>query len=347
MNFDYLRLFFAVTVLTGHLSLGYLQSSIWNSQLAVFCFFCTSGYLITLSFQREPDLNAYVVKRAMRIYPPIVAMVVALLLFGLATDQGHGFLRGSFGLLLFQDWLILSSDGAGLALGVFGHGAFWTLVVELQFYAFLPFAMWLIGINWRLAALGAAGVWYLSHNSLGAIPWVSPLSYVYHQNLFTVVQYFFAGMLLALCWHRVRAAAWFWFAGVPAAICLQGYLSIYGNQYLSYFQPLSLAILVVAAAHLLGKLGKRAPWGDLSYGLYLYHFPVFLVLRHVGIESDAVLIAASVAVAFVSWHLIEKPSIKWAAARPRRTIPTSVDQPDNLPVSGSSPQVHRTERVLT
>lgn len=264
MNFDYLRLFFAVTVMTGHVGYGQLQlGSLWNSELAVFGFFCLSGYVITLSYQREPDLGHYVRKRVARIYPPILVTVVALMIAGLLYGQNQDFMRGAFSLLLFQDWLPLAAVGNP----IYAHGAFWTLVVEVQFYALVPAVIW-CWKRWPMrtgAALGCVAA--AAVVSRATMPLADLL--VYRQNVFTVAHFFIAGMLSALCLPRLNLKIW------PA-------------------------------------LKRAAPWGDLSFGIYLYHFPVLTIMGLAGIEGRWPAIAATIVAAFLSWHLIEKPIMRLA-----------------------------------
>src|SRR4051812_7074508 len=124
MNFDYLRLLLAMTVMLVHLKVMPNGWPLWNSEVAVLAFFCISGFLITQSYMRSASLEEYFKKRVCRIYPPIVVVVVMLSAVGLLTGAGQPFFRGLTGLLLFQDWLVLADEGT--KQGVYGHGAFWS-----------------------------------------------------------------------------------------------------------------------------------------------------------------------------------------------------------------------------
>ena len=60
---------------------------------------------------------------------------------------------------------------------------------------------------------------------------------------------------------------------------------------------------------------------DISYGIYIYHSIVLNVMVQLGwmISFGAVttVFAASIGLALLSWHLVEKPALAWKAASPR------------------------------
>jgi peptidoglycan/LPS O-acetylase OafA/YrhL len=75
-------------------------------------------------------------------------------------------------------------------------------------------------------------------------------------------------------------------------------------------------------------------FGDLSYGLYLYAFPVQqLVLTFLPRSTWPVLTcaAATVPLAFLSWHLVERPALRW---KPRRRIASTAAEQAQQPSAG-------------
>ena len=273
MNFDYLRLFLATTVMTGHVGIASLQiGSVWNSRWAVYFFFAISGYLIAQSFLASSSVSRYAEKRFRRIYPPIVAMVVVLLVFGLFMGLGGDYARSVAGLLWFQDWLVLAAEGKP----IFAHGAFWTLVVEAQFYIALPALL----IFWRsMPKLGIAAIVavYALAFALQIPEQGKILDMAFRNNLLTVAHYFLAGTLAALLAPNAVEKRWFWLGALPGAIAV--FMLPDG-----VYTPLAVIVLVLAvgrASYLVTAFlpsPDKAPWGDISYGVYLYHFPVLFML---------------------------------------------------------------------
>ena len=77
------------------------------------------------------------------------------------------------------------------------------------------------------------------------------------------------------------------------------------------------ALMPISNKTVLGQLMHHA--GDLSYGVYLWHFAVLsAVMRLTSLSSwslVAVVILFTVAAAEITWRLIERPVLRWAAAR--------------------------------
>jgi len=311
MNFDYLRLFFAVTVMTAHAGDEILQfGQLWKSEMALIGFFCISGYLITNSFLEDRNIGSYAKKRFARIYPPIAAVVVVMMGFGLLMDFDQTYMRVVFSMALFQDWLVLFLDNQR----IFAHGAFWTLVVEAQFYLALPFVI----VAWRkwprrtLALLVV--LHFASHFSRRYLASDLLLS-AFRDNLFTFAHFFIAGVVAAIYCRKITDKHWFWWAIVPASMAVYGVVQLHGDNYLTHLMPIAIMAMILAVASLLGRITKRksAYWGDISYGIYLYHFPVIFILKNIGVRygifvaTPINIMVVTTAVSFASWWLLEKP----------------------------------------
>jgi peptidoglycan/LPS O-acetylase OafA/YrhL len=89
-----------------------------------------------------------------------------------------------------------------------------------------------------------------------------------------------------------------------------------------YLVALSYSTLVVAALPwpLLAHWGR---WGDFSYGMYLFAFPVQQTIVH--FAGPALPLAANVGLSFgitlvlaiLSWHLVERPALELKSVVPR------------------------------
>jgi peptidoglycan/LPS O-acetylase OafA/YrhL len=146
-NFDLIRLVAASQVAIFHLS-SHLQVPFNTNPLVVFAqhlpgvpiFFVVSGFLISLSWERNSVPTAYARNRILRIYPAL--WVCLLVSIGTAIAFGSvSFARGEVVPWLFAQLTIgqfynpdfLRSYGTGVL-----NGSLWTIPVELQFYVLLP-----------------------------------------------------------------------------------------------------------------------------------------------------------------------------------------------------------------
>jgi peptidoglycan/LPS O-acetylase OafA/YrhL len=172
----------------------------------------------------------------------------------------------------------------------------------------VPLLVWLSHrIGWRLV-LGSA---YLMSTVYAGVLWsltVSTGSDTYFQwsrQLPGQLSYFVAGAaLFYLLPVFERKMPLF----VVSALVLLGIDQVYG---IALVEPAALAIVVVAAG-LFAYVGQVGKYGDLSYGVYILHFPIIQLLLHSGWfrGRPAALIAATViltgAGAFAMWHVVEK-----------------------------------------
>ena len=68
--------------------------------------------------------------------------------------------------------------------------------------------------------------------------------------------------------------------------------------------------------------------GRVSYGVYLWHFPVFLAVVHAWPDGPSAMVVpgslAITAIAVVaSWNLVERPVLDWSRARQARRGPAA------------------------
>jgi peptidoglycan/LPS O-acetylase OafA/YrhL len=321
-NFDLLRLVFAAMVALVHVSdisgepaLNGV-SRVVSSDLAVKAFFVVSGFLIVMSYERSTSWRSYAEKRVRRIYPAYAVMIVlcASLLGVVSTVSWPQYfsatwLRYLVANLTFLNFLQPTLPGVFEANKVpLVNGALWTLKVEVGFYLMVPILVWLSQrIGWRLV-LGSA---YLMSTVYAGVLWsltVSTGSDTYFQwsrQLPGQLSYFVAGAaLFYLLPVFERKMPLF----VVSALVLLGIDQVYG---IALVEPAALAVVVVAAG-LFAYVGQVGKYGDLSYGVYILHFPIIQLLLHSGWfrGRPAALIAATViltgAGAFAMWHVVEK-----------------------------------------
>ena len=317
-------------------------------RLGLVCFFVLSGFLLSrpwfaaaLGARRRPHLGRYARARAARILPGYYAALAGsvVLLWGLRGTPGLR-LPPADELPLFLVFAQNFSSASVMKL----DPPMWSLVVEIMFYALLPFIGWLaLRLPARrrmqalaplaLLALGLAYNWSIAGNGLGL---------TFSKTLAAMLPYFALGMLAALMLHGrtidMRAKRAMVAAGIAlvlsdaltkAAVPASG---IDATLLFSVIRDLpsaigfALMVAAFAAAPRSRVVGGRAlaAIGTISYGFYLWHVPVLMVLRGYDllplnpILGSAVALGPSLAISAASWFALERPAMRWVAGRGRR-----------------------------
>lgn len=294
-----------------HFSHGYTQTGL----LAVSVFFALSGFLVTPGLARNGNVIEYLSRRFMRIMPLLafVVVVTALVVGPLvsALPPGEYYAQP-------QTWRYLQNVTTSLSLQLPGvtdydggdtiNGPMWTLRYEWLCYFAIAAASVLAMFRHRsLFLLGWMGCLALLNFGLGSIPADQPRGMVYMQLY--LFAYFGAGVVIYLFADWLR-----WSKGllVGAVVALAACYQL-GLGYL--FGPFLTAYIVVG----IGLL--RFPWArwiensDMSYGVYLIHSVVLVVLMTVhpfesGIVLFLVCLPLTCLAAMFTWHFIERPALR-------------------------------------
>jgi peptidoglycan/LPS O-acetylase OafA/YrhL len=287
--------------------------------LAVYVFFTISGYLLLSSWASRPRLLLFAVKRTLRIVPALAVAVVgtALVLGPLLTTLPMGEYLGAGQTWRYVLWNLVLYRPQYALPGVFTgqptsavNGSIWTLCYEVSLYTLVPLlGLLLLRRRRALGALVVAGLAVLPWDHLpAAIPMLEGLN---SGVLAVFARYFLAGALLFAYRDRVPRRWW-----IAAAGLLVLGLSL-GHGWAPWVSYLVLPYAVVYAAQvdapLLGRLCRRR---DLSYGMYVWAFPVQQSILCVagGALRPSVLCAAALpataSFAVLSWHLVEAPAMR-------------------------------------
>jgi len=275
--FDHIRLVAAGLVLWSHQHalmgmgepfVGVLGASYGG--LGVYIFFAVSGYLNTASLAQRRSIQVYLFNRALRIYPALAACVVFTVILGfvVATDR-DAYLSIRLLSYIAKNVTLLSGVKMGVP-GVFEGNAFpqalngslWTLPYEVKMYVALAVCLALARYNLALPIIVFAG------GCVVALLGTAGLLPVLPRAEFWVI---FSILFLAGC--AVAAAKSF--AGLPLAIGALVAVALAfagsGEQLLAWLLLLTAIVIAVGSITLPRRL--RLPL-DLSYGLYLYAFPI-------------------------------------------------------------------------
>ena len=204
------------------------------------------------------------------------------------------------------------------------NGSLWTLPIECGFYLALPLAALLGLLRPRAAAVLAA----LSFVAAYPVAVWFGLSWARHGPFFLQSAPLYPG-LWCLVFFLVGAALWVHRDEVPlsgglALCCVLALFASAGTVSASFVFQLTYPYLVIYAA-LARPCTERftRPIGDLSYGVYLYAFPVQQAViawhdRPIGPEHLTVVATPIVlACAALSWWAIERPALLLKGPRRR------------------------------
>lgn len=291
-----------------------------DANLAVQGFFVLSGFLVVMSYEHSRGMRDYAAKRARRIYPAYLTVVLGCALLGaLVSDLPPAeyfnaqWLRYVLANLVFLNFLAPELPGvfAGNPLAAV-NGALWTIKLEVMFYLAVPVLVWLLRGRRRLPLMllvYAASLAYSWYCTRLAAQTGNALYHELGRQLPGQMAFFITGVALYYYFDWVMARRqWLITAAIVALVCMRPL----GNDWL---YPAAVGMLVVAIGF--GPyLGNLSRYGDYSYGIYIWHFPLIQLLVSLGLYAYDPLLALGVtvlavaALACLSWLRVEKPWLR-------------------------------------
>ncbi len=356
---DGIRAIAVIAVLLFHAGVSWMP----GGTLGVDAFFVLSGFLITALLVGEHDrggrirLGGFYLRRVRRLLPALVLVLLFVgIVWGLLLAKKTPSLRG--------DALYTMAYVANWHFALSGQGYFasfsapspllhtWSLAVEEQFYLLWPLVVGLLMARGRSVARWAGGLAALAF----AATFVEYLAGIWTDRLYygtdTRAIPLLAGAAFG-AWYVRRPAGFALgrrasvalgaFGLVAAAAVGWAFGGVSGQSTTLYrggFLLLALAVVVIIASVALvpaGPLARVLSLGPLrylgwiSYGVYLWHWPLFLLLTHqrtglAGAGLLAVRFAVTLAMSVLSYHLIELPvrERRLRLPHPRATAPVAV-----------------------
>jgi peptidoglycan/LPS O-acetylase OafA/YrhL len=353
---DGLRALAVASVIAYHLGYGWAR----GGYLGVDTFFVLSGFLITslllAEFSRAGriDLRSFWARRARRLLPALFLVLAAIAAYAAwwAPAQERRQLRGDglAALLYSANWRFILAHNSYFDLfaapSLVEHT--WSLAIEEQFYLVWPLvvvACLAVGRGGRAPLVAFATVGVTTSAVLMARLADSDPTRAYFGSD-TRVHSLLVGTLLAMLLERRRLSA----SGAPArlisgigALALLAIAAAYatiGDNDLRMYRggfllfAVGVAIVITAAVQPRGPVRallslRPLVWiGTISYGLYLWHWPVLLVLTpsrtHLtGLALDATRIAVTVGCATASFYVLELPIRRGKRLRAAIAVPSA------------------------
>lgn len=280
---------------------------------AVNGFFILSGYLITQSWQRAPVAGDFLRKRALRIYPGFLVAFAVSAAIGMMTNDatlvgdlkrivwnGERLLREV--VYLDYGWLNMLGAFPTNPYPISVNGSLWTLQPELRCY----------GVVLALGMLGALrSVWIVRGLWLSMYVWHVTNLFVLpelHNDMVRLLTYFLTGA--AWTTWPIRASNTGLLLGV-AALCAAAAFPPLGA--IAAPALFGLVLFEVAYSRMTIAPGFFERW-DLSYGAYLYAFPIQQTMVWLGVRSPWLLLSTSLPLtllcATLSWMCVESPTMR-------------------------------------
>ncbi|HBI11034.1 MAG TPA: acyltransferase [Franconibacter pulveris] len=315
--FDIIRHLAALMVIFSHhhafmlvhedLFRGFLS---WGG-VCVAVFFSISGFLVTQSAQRSPDYISFMTKRVKRIFPALAvcSFLMIYLLAPFYQQNAIAFMKSSDAFESFIKIIMLlpvnvSDVFAGYKYAGSINGSLWTLTLEFTCYIVVGFLLYLNN-NWKtpatlLSLLIAINIF--AGAGTKNIVW-------YSMNFGWLIMFgicFALGSLLSMTieqWNKPQIKVFMSLISVAILFLLKGSPEILTLGYIA------ITLLTICIGMSFKDIIVKGRF-DISYGLYIYAWPVQQIIAnktslgfYPGIIASMVCTAI---LAYLSWHLIEK-----------------------------------------
>lgn len=321
-QFNFLRFFAAFLVFFGHgyVLLGLTPTTILSHGLGVYIFFAISGYLISMSWDKDPFLYRFFIRRSIRIFPAlIVCILLSVIVLGsiLTTLSIKEYLSHDATLVYIKNIFLHVSY---YLPGVFEHnplpnavnGSLWSLPVEFMMYILVAIVGSLISKSYIKYIVLTLFIFLLFATKYWALETKDVIIF-YGMDLKTILYtgvYFWAGAFL----YHFNFKKYFSFETFTISFLVLIFVFQWGNIY-SWLSYILIPFVVLSFGFSTSKYLEIFNKADYSYGLYIYAFPVqqtmvylyptLSIYFHLIIGFIITIILAS-----ISWHFIEKPFLQ-------------------------------------
>lgn len=325
-NYDFLRVFAALSITFTH-SYNLLKQDadevlmiltnqkIDFSFVGLCIFFSISGYLIAKSAVTSPSFKNYLWKRFLRIQPLLVVVcILSVFILGpmFTSFNTVDYFKNINAYTYFRNVMPLFGIQFGLP-EVFNNniaepginGSMWTLVVEERLYLIIGLLFLLKGNKkkWFAYFVGILNFVWLIHNVFFNHHLIEYLNgaHIFYALIFLNASCFY---LLNINFNIKPLLFLF---GAPVILFLAQFSSLNES-----IQVITIPLLVFAFAHVKAVTNHIGKYGDFTYGIYIFSFPVQQILIALKLVNNNPLLLffftllIVIPMAILSWHLVEK-----------------------------------------
>jgi peptidoglycan/LPS O-acetylase OafA/YrhL len=287
--------------------------------VGVTVFFVLSGYLITNLLLAEMDrtgtiaVRAFWVRRARRLIPALGLLLIAKIAIAVASGSPEVGLRSVAFVALYSGNFVRALGGG---LNFLDHT--WSLAVEEQFYMVWPLVVMVLArrsgpgrfAKIMVAATVAALLWRVVLVAAGADLWAY---FAPDANAYALLAGAFLASVVRCGWAAPR---WFGGVGLAGVVLVSVAPRLPELLVIQPFAALAGCLLIAGATRVPGlAFAPLAYLGRISYGVYLWHFPLMMGISETQIGTRWVAATVSMLVAALSFHLLEQKFVTGVTGR--------------------------------
>ncbi|TKB98232.1 acyltransferase family protein [Pedobacter cryotolerans] len=320
-----LRLILALLVIIQHsFALNGINDPLSNigfinfGAIGVYGFFILSGFLITASWTNTQSIIRFTLKRVIRIFPAFWMCLILTTFLGSflilkinGTEFTFQLFKSQLGYISNNVFLIINQPSIGGLTDTLQekslNGSLWTLAYEFLFYMLLGFAGLFGILKHKAPTILLITIYIVTY-------WLSDCKCtiffkVYTSQQVAILPYMFGvGVIFNVLLNSIIYSKLIFLASVCLFI-----IDIFYNKSMPLYPFFLAYILLWLSINL--PLKTIENFGDFSYGIYIYHFPIIqIILLTKSNFTPWMLVIITIIptffLAFLSWNFIEKPALR-------------------------------------
>lgn len=287
----------------------------WLGVVGVFMFFVHTSLVLMWSLERNPQVLAFYIRRAFRIYPLAVAAVLSIVVLHIPTLQnplGDTFFKAPPVIGIVSNMLLVQN----LLWGGNILGVMWTLPLEMDMYFLLPFLFFYLRQNrsvWPVIFLWIASAQY------------ARVTIQSNSSTFLVcIPYFLSGVIAYVLFPKVSPRFPAFLLPLFILALLIGFMAI-PSWHTGWLLTLLLGLGLPQFREIRAKWLIRASHelAKYSYGIYLAHLiSISIAVNFMHRYNLAIRLAVEMVslscIVVVAYHFLEKPMIDYGASLAKR-----------------------------